>query len=38
MFKLLGLILVLGLGAVLGLVFFQQIFPDIQRYLRMYTM
>ncbi len=38
MFKFLGLILVLGLAGVLGVVFFQQIFPDIQRYLRMYSM
>ncbi len=38
MFKFFGLLLVLGLALVLGLVFFQQIFPDIQRYLRMYSM
>jgi hypothetical protein len=38
MFKLLGLLLVLVLAVVLGLVFFRQIFPDIQRYLRMYSM
>ena len=38
MFKRLGLLLILGLAGVLGLMFFRQIFPDIQRYLRMYSM